>query len=77
MSISDSPPRWGIVTGCPRRFSRLGVHSLLEVVEASLRQILVCHGNHSGVLLKGVQQDNEISRSLVEDPIARIRESNP
>jgi hypothetical protein len=63
-----------ILTRCARWFPRFRVHALLEISHPPLRQSLLRGRHRSRVLLEGVQQDDQVPGSLIENPGPRVGE---
>lgn len=57
------------MAGCTRRPSARSVHPALEVKPAVFRHHDAGLGDRGGVLAQHVQQDDEVARSPVEDPV--------
>ena len=49
--------------------SRLDVHALAEVLEASFGEFDVSRGERSGALLDRMEEDEEGLGALIEDPV--------
>jgi hypothetical protein len=57
------------VAGGSGRSTRSSIHPLTEVLEPLLRDVDVRLGERAGPLLDGVEEDEEVARSLVQDPV--------
>lgn len=60
---------WRIFPDGPRRSARLCSHACLEIIPASARDRLLRFRNLRGVFSENVQQDDELLRATVQNPI--------
>jgi hypothetical protein len=63
--------------GRTRALARLGVHPRPEVGEPLLGDPLVGSWDLASVLLKAMEQDEEVAGALVHKAVSGVRESNP